>query len=129
MIIKISSRFVRGDSRYEKPFHLAVCDKHSKYTLEHQIVSYLSKRKNAVVINRLNCRVRRNSYSCWGIADVLVDGQWIRWYSIDILSPPKQVPKKEVEGIKAGMYFTASKSSRRWGDLATAVRTYNINDL
>jgi hypothetical protein len=128
MIFKIESRFGAGDSRYEKPFHLAVCDKSSKYTIEHQIVSLLSRRKTPVVMNRLNCRVRRNSYSCWGIIDVLVDGQWLRWYSVYNLS--QKPAKKKPLGVKSDLYFTMSGSTTAWGELTTAtMRNININDL
>jgi hypothetical protein len=127
MIFKISSRFAQSDSRYEKPFHLAICDKSKKYTPEHQIVTHLSKRKDGVGVNRLNCRVRRNTYACWGLVELLVDGQWIRWYSIERLSQKKEAPK--AQALKAGMYFAMSSTSQRWGDVGTAARTYNIDDL
>lgn len=111
MILKLSSRFNVGHPKYERPFYINVCNSGKKIP-EELVAHYLIKHKG---FTPFNVRVRRNTYSCWGIVDGILDGVWTRWYSVTELSSKKQSQKKPEDSIKWSIRY----ASDNWGTLTS----------
>lgn len=105
MIFKLSSRFIKGDPKYEPPFYVNVCDrKSSKETQVSQKIAKLKKLDAATI------RVTGGkNYGYWGIAELIYNDRWTRWYTIEKVSVSKEPETKSSSWkVSPGYYSTAS---------------------